>query len=49
MTEGAARLGRMVSDLNGDIQMGAGGGIEIVFHKIGEGWAPIDVASIVPW
>jgi hypothetical protein len=37
MTEGAARLGRMVSDLNGDIQMGAGGAIEIVFIKLVRG------------
>jgi hypothetical protein len=30
MTEGEVRQGREVSDLNADIQIGAGGGIEIL-------------------
>jgi hypothetical protein len=47
MTESAAGQGRMVSDLNVDIQIGAEGGIEIVFIKLVR-VAPIEVASIVP-
>src|SRR6266481_7073979 len=34
MTKGAARQGRMVSDLNADTQIGVGGWIEIVFISL---------------
>jgi hypothetical protein len=33
MTEGAVGQGRVVSDLNADIQIGAGGGLETVFIR----------------
>jgi hypothetical protein len=47
MAEGAARQGRMVSDINADIKIGAGRGLEIVFINLVRG-TPIEVATIVP-